>query len=423
MFPPLTTGVRRPTRSPGERSSLRTELLVGLGLLSAAALTVAVASVVLFWGMTDSQLGAIWLALLIVGDVTVFVALGAHQLKHLVTGPLARAVDATAAIAGGDLSRRVPDAATRELATLADSINRMTDHLLAEQVQRVRAEKLAGIGRLAAGVAHEIGNPLGAIIGYAHLLRSRSGSDPRAAEVLDGLERESARIDRIVRGLLDYARPRRNTAGRVDVNATVRSATQLLTDQGVFRQIDVTLTLDNRSPMIRGERHELEQMIVNLLLNAADAMGKSGALAVATHRFPRAALEASVVRRETDPPDSLVARRLTPRVQHWLETTQPSDILKIVVADSGPGISETDAERVFDPFFTTKEPGQGTGLGLAIVARVVDDLRGTIWVQRAREGGAAFHILLPVAATSLTPVPALDRPNATATAGRAAVAR
>ncbi len=424
MSPSIKPGAAPAPRPPGDRSSLRAELLVGLGLLAAAALTVAVASVVLFWGFIDTQLGAVWLALLIVGDVTVFIALGAHQLKHLVTGPLARAVDATSAIAGGDLSRRVPDARTRELATLAASINRMTDHLLAEQVQRIRAEKLAGIGRLAAGVAHEIGNPLGAIIGYAHLLRRRSGDDSRAAEVLDGLERESARIDRIVRGLLDYARPRRETGGRVDVNETVRSAAQLLTDQGVFRRIDLGLALDDGAPVIRGERHELEQMIVNLLLNAADAMQKAGAISVVTHRVKRSALDASVVRRETDPPGIAVVRPLAPRVQHWLETTQPAEIVKIVVADSGPGIPEDDAERIFDPFFTTKEPGQGTGLGLAIVARVVDDLRGTIWVQQAREGGAAFHILFPIAPASLTPVSAPSRaalaPRAT---GRTAVPR
>ena len=406
MSPPPIIVSDTSSRPAPELPSLRVELLVGLGLLVAASLVVAVASVVLFWGYIDSSAGGMWLGLLIASDVAVFVALGAFQLRRAVTGPLALAAETTSAIAAGDLSRRVPPASTRELATLAASINRMTDHLLAEQVQRIRAEKLAGIGRLAAGVAHEIGNPLGAIIGYAHLLRTRSGGDPRAAEVLDGLERESARIDRIVRGLLDYARPRRNTSGRVDVNEIARSATQLLRDQGIFRQIELTLTLDESAPVIRGERHELEQMLVNLVLNAADAMGRIGRIAVVTYRVAPDALAERGGRRETDPPRTWVARRLAPRVQHWLETTQPAAILKMVVADSGPGIAEEDAERIFDPFFTTKEPGQGTGLGLAIVARVVDDLRGTIWVERAREGGAAFHVLFPIAAASLEPVKA-----------------
>ena len=417
MLPPLTD--RSPThRRPRQRSSARAELLVGLGLLAAAALVVAVLSVVMFWEFIDSRQGALWLGLLVTGDVAVFVALGAHQLKRVVTSPLQDAVEATTAIAGGDLSRRVPDATTRELSMLASSINRMTDHLLAEQAQRVRAEKLAGIGRLAAGIAHEIGNPLGAIIGYAHVLRMRNANDPQAAEVLDGLERESARIDRIVRGMLDYARPRRQTTGRVDLNDVARSAAALLTDQGILRNIELSLTLGAEPVFIRGERHEVEQMLVNLLLNAADAMGRAGRMAVVTYRGTAAALSERIARRESDPPRPLVDRRPTPRVQHWLETTRPTEIVKLVVADSGPGIAEEDAERVFDPYFTTKEPGQGTGLGLAIVARVVADLRGTIWVQRAREGGAAFHLLLPIAASSLTPVP--DRGGALPAAPRSA---
>jgi two-component system NtrC family sensor kinase len=191
----------------------------------------------------------------------------------------------------------------------------------------------------------------------------------------------------------------------------VRSATQLLTDQGVFRRIELSVFLDPESPVVRGERHELEQMLVNLLLNAADAMDRDGRLSVVTHRVSPAALEQSILRREDDPPAASVARRLAPRVQHWLETTRPTEILKLVVADSGPGIPEEDAERIFDPFFTTKDPGQGTGLGLAIVARVVDGLRGTIWVQQAREGGAAFHVLLPGATASMTPVAAPAEPS------------
>ena len=131
MFP-SRSDAPSPNNRPLQLSSLRAELLVGLGILAAAALIVAVLSVVLFWEFIDSGQGALWLALLVAGDVAVFIALGAYQLKRLVTTPLMRAVEATSAIAGGDLSRRVPDASTRELATLATSINRMTDHLLAE---------------------------------------------------------------------------------------------------------------------------------------------------------------------------------------------------------------------------------------------------------------------------------------------------
>jgi len=206
-----------------------------------------------------------------------------------------------------------------------------------------------------------------------------------------------------VRGLLDYSRPRRLTPTSTVVADVLSDATRLLTDQGVLRRVAVTREID-ADAQVFAERHELEQVIVNLLLNAADAMDRIGTLAVVSYRVEPGELEESVVRREGDPPQAWTPRRLSPRVRHWLETTQPTAILKLVVADSGPGIADEDAERVFDPFFTTKQTGQGTGLGLAIVARVVDDLRGTIWVERAREGGAAFHVLLPMAAASLTPV-------------------
>ena len=380
--------------------SLRTELLLGLGLIAAASLVIAMVSAVLYsWTLIDDPYGGLWLVVLVGGDVAVFVALGAYIVRRSVSMPLSLAVDATSAIAAGDLTRRVPDASTRELAILAASINRMTNHLLAEQAQRVRAEKLAGIGRLAAGVAHEIGNPLGAVNGYTHILRSRTRNDPEAREALDGLERESARIDRIVRSLLDYARPRRNTPGRIDVNDAVRSTTQLLRDQGVLRRVELTVQLDESAPVIDGERHEMEQMLINLCLNATDAMGGEGRLAVVTTRIARASLENSIGRRAGDPEGKVVPRQPSPRVLHWLETTKaPAEVLKLVVADSGPGIPEADEEKIFDPFFTTKEPGKGTGLGLAIVARVVEDLGGTIWVQRAREGGAAFHALFPIPA-------------------------
>lgn len=394
-----------------ELPSLRTELLATIAILATMALLIAVSSVVIFYRQIDGARAALWLSLLIVADVVVFVAVVAHQFNRFVAAPLGNVIDATRAIAGGDLSRRVAPGGSSELAALAGSINRMTDSLLAEHARRVRAEKLAGLGRLAAGVAHEIGNPLGAINGYSHLLRARLTADPRGAEALDGIERESGRIDRIVRGLLDYARPRRRTPARIDVNDAVAGAARLLADQGVLRRIELTLTLEPRTPYLGGERHELEQMLVNLLLNATDAMQGAGRIAIVTQRCSRAELERTITRRADDPPNANVNRPPSPRIVHWLESVEHSDeLLKLVVADSGPGIAEQDVELVFDPFYTTKEPGKGTGLGLAIVARVVEDLRGTIWVQRAREGGAAFHALFPLASTVGAPVRAPDAP-------------
>jgi signal transduction histidine kinase len=272
----------------------------------------------------------------------------------------------------------------------------MTDRLLDERTQLVHVEKLASIGRLAAGVAHEIGNPLGAINGYTHILRRSLAGNTEALEAVYGLERESARVDRIVRGLLDYARKRPTTPTAIDVNDCVRSVVALLTDQGALRPLRVTMRLDPDGVMTVGERHEMEQVLVNLLLNAVDALGGQGRVEVRTRRTTIDTLHVPSPRREGDPPAVNHARQSNPRLRGWLAAgDRPKELVQLVIADSGPGIPAGEEERIFDPFYTTKEPGKGTGLGLAIVARIVDNQRGVVWVQRAREGGAAFMVLLP----------------------------
>ena len=401
---------------PRTPASLRTELLVNFGVLAAAALLLAVGSVALLYDALDPRRGILYISLLIAADVAVMVAFGAVQLHRLVIRPLRETAEAAEAIAEGDLRRRVPPQPALELDQLATSVNRMTDRLLHEQAQLVRAEKLASVGRLAAGIAHEIGNPLGALTGYAHLLRGHAGADAAALDAVTGLERETARIDRIVRGLLDYARPRRATPTRVDVNDTLRRVVDLLTAQGVLRRLSLRLELAGDSPCVHGERHDLEQVMVNLLLNAADAVDHTGTVAIRTTRMARDLVEMGLKRRADDPPGTEVAHPPHPRVREWLQRQPASaDVIKVVVADSGAGVPSENVERIFDPFFTTKEPGKGTGLGLAIVARIVDNFHGIVWVQKAREGGAAFHLLLPDAPRDgEAAVPAMDVASVTA---------
>jgi signal transduction histidine kinase len=386
--------------------SLRTELLATFAILACAALTFAVASVVLLYDATDPARGALYICLLIAADVLVVVAFGAWKLRQLVLRPLRAAAEIAEEIADGDLHLRLPDQRSHELQQLAASVNRMTERLIHEQAQLVRAEKLASVGRLAAGIAHEIGNPLGALNGYAHLLRS-STKDSSAREAVSGVERETARIDRIVRGLLDYARPRRPIPTPIDINDTLRRVVDLLSAQGQLKRVSLVMELANEGPFVHGEQHEIEQVFVNLLLNAADAVNHSGTIAIRTACMPSEMLEQGASRRSSDSRFTLVPHPPAPRVQHWLGSERRSSwVVKVVVADSGPGVSPEHAERIFDPFFTTKEPGKGTGLGLAIVARVVENLDGIVWVDRAREGGAAFHLLFPLAEASF----ALDDP-------------
>ncbi|HTL94374.1 MAG TPA: ATP-binding protein [Gemmatimonadaceae bacterium] len=393
---PEGTSTRRVARFSAF-TSLKAEMILSLAVLSTAALSLAALNVIVLRDLVMSPHGALYLALLIIADVIVFVAFGAYKVQGLVLDPIDRVVDATEAIANGDLTRRVPQGSTIELARLARSINRMTSRLLEEQAQRGHLEKVASVGRLAAGVAHEIGNPLGAIDGYAHLLRRSMDGDVDAADAIVGIQRESARIDRIMRGMLDYARPRRRTLGPTNLNDAVRRVAEMLTDQGALRHSCLTLALNDQVPHLTGDAHELEQVMVNLLLNAVDAMNGGGTISVVTQCIPFSEITDTGDRRRDDPAVIAIDRQPNARVRAWLRSVgELREVITLVVADSGPGIPWSESERVFDPFFTTKEPGKGTGLGLAIVARIVEGLGGTVWVREAREGGAAFVIYFPV---------------------------
>ncbi|HUF25980.1 MAG TPA: ATP-binding protein [Gemmatimonadaceae bacterium] len=393
--------------------SLRTELLAAIALLVVAALVIGIGSVVWFADLVSAPQGAVYLTLLILADVGILVLFGAYELRRLVLRPLAAAVAAAEASAGGDLAQRVPAGSTRELAALAQAFNRTTDHLLEERARAIRNEKLASVGRLAAGVAHEVGNPLGAIGGYAHLLRGRIAGDEKAIEAVDGIERESGRIDRIVRGLLDYARPRKPTPAPADLHQAIRGASEILEQQGLLEHIELELELAECSPRLLGAGHEIEQLFVNLFLNAVDAMEGAGTLTVHTRCATAGEMLAARPRRETDPGTFVAPRDASPRMRDWLVRLAVDDeVVKVIVADTGTGVAPSDVERIFDPFYTTKEPGRGTGLGLAIVSRVVENLGGVIWVQPARGHGAAFAMLLPIR-RSLAAAPAMAVPTVT----------
>jgi two-component system, NtrC family, sensor kinase len=357
-----------------EKPSLRTELLFNLAFLAGGALVLAVASAVLAPLLMASGIGSILLAGLILADLVIFVAFGRYLIHRLVTGPMDALVEATQAVADGRLARRAAPGGTREFDRLAASVNRMTERLLDAQGLLVRAEKLASVGHLAAGVAHEIGNPLAAIGNYVEVLRRR-GADP---DVVAAVVRETERIDRIVRSLLAYATPREARPELLDLAAVVAGAVALLEAQGALRAVTVTCEPGAGLPRVRGDRSAMEQVFVNLLLNAVDAAGSGG----------RVRVRADAVR--AGPPGE--ARPLS-------GVPDAAAAVAVTVEDDGPGVADALRGRVFDPFFTTKEPGKGTGLGLAIVQRVVHDHGGRVDVASSSWGGAALTVTLPAEAT------------------------
>jgi two-component system NtrC family sensor kinase len=371
------------------KPALRSELLFYLSFLAAFALLVGVATSLLALALAPDQ-GVAMIVTLVVLEVAIFILYGRGLVNRLVLRPLDRVVAAADSVADGNLDARAPDADTRDFATLAERLNRMTDRLLDAQSQLVRSEKLSSIGRLAAGVAHEVGNPLGAVGTYVEVLRRR-GAD---LELTTGITRELERIDTIVRSLLDYARPHEDPLQPVDAAQVAAGAFELLKAQGAFRAVRADVDVSSDVPQILGRAHVLEQALVNLVLNAVDA-APVGQIVVGARRWAYEPGHAPP-KRATDT-DQAAHPRVPERRPSRIEFAAGQIGALLFVADSGPGVAPGDRDKVFEPFYTTKEPGRGTGLGLAIVARSVDEMGGVVWVDAAREGGAVFKMFFPAA--------------------------
>lgn len=374
--------------------SLRTELLFNLAFLTSAA--VVLASLTTLLVATLDPDAAVWaLGILWAASTVLFVLFGRHLVQRLVLRPLDDLSAEADRLADGQVSGPPPQFETRELAHLADRFHSMAEQLLDVQSQAVRAEKLAGVGRLAAGVAHEIRNPLGAFGNYVEVLRQRGAE----ASLVDGMRREVARMDRIVEGLLDYARPGA-PSGSASLADVARDVVGFLGDQGALKGHEVVLEVSDSLRPVRGDRKALEQVLVNLLLNARDASPEGGRIWVGA--VPKTFVPRNVPEHRSEDPEDSGAPISRPAALASRRPWRP-DLPAgtggglLYVADEGLGVPEEARERIFDPFYTTKDPGKGTGLGLAIVARTVHDAGGVVWVDRAREGGAVFKVFLPQA--------------------------
>lgn len=402
------------------QTTLRRELIGAFALVFAGALLVAVTGVILLWPTFSTPMEAVvYIALLLGTDIVVFALFGRWLIQTRVLGPLDRIVEGAEAIAEGDLGRRLPPGDSREVDRLSESVNRMASRLIEHQWELqqniesleetnreltdardelIRAEKMASLGQMAAGVAHEIGNPLAAIMGNIDLLKRRT--EDRTLELLEATGEQTKRIDRIVRGLLDYARAREAKVRPIDINEVVEKGLELVTAQRRFEGVEVSVETDPAIPAVKADPFQLEQVLVNLMLNAADAMesGEHREIRVTTSHTREAKPAWLPARRADDPPgiDYSHRRRFNrpervPRV-HPFEPGDP--LVEIRVADTGPGIPDDLVERIFEPFMTTKEPGKGTGLGLAVSARLIDGMDGTIRARNT-DMGAEFTIQLP----------------------------
>ena len=278
----------------------------------------------------------------------------------------------------------------------------LESRLRAVEAERVQIDRLVTAGRIAAELAHEVGNPLCAITNYVHSLNERVAPELRGT--IQSMQREIGRIERMMDGFVDYARPDSDARRGADFTAAVDATLGFLRDQGVLRRITVEPHIDPSPMVVPATALALEQVFANLVLNAVDAMPAGGRLRISVRRRIAGDLMDAPARRDNDAADAGgPVRTDTPddRLSAWVAGGRTAEVVKVVVSDSGHGVTAGDEVRIFEPFVTTKSREHGTGLGLAVVQRLIRDMNGLIWVQRSREGGAAFHIVMPVQQTSV----------------------
>jgi len=302
-----------------------------------------------------------------------------------IINPLQKMVVATQEIAKGDLSHKVEVNSKDEIGYLAESFNQMTEDLKSAnqkliewgktlekkveertkeltkmQAHLFQSEKLASLGKLSAGIAHEINNPLGGVLIYSHLLLEDTDKSSPHYENLKKIVKETSRCKNIVKGLLEFARPKDPEMSLIDINKLVDKSLSIMEGQALFQNIRVEKRYSSDLSKIVADSGQLQQVFMNIILNAAESMDGNGSLILFT------------------------------------SLDEDSKNISIKFTDTGQGIKEEDKKRLFEPFFSTKEVGKGTGLGLAISYSIIQKHNGVIEVHSELGKGSTFTVKLPV---------------------------
>jgi signal transduction histidine kinase len=280
-----------------------------------------------------------------------------------------------------------------ELGELAASLNQMCERLAKSQaeirgetsarlaaIEQLRhADRLKTVGRLAAGIAHELGTPLNVVAGRAELIQSgRLPSDEIAASAA-AIKAEADKMTRIIRQLLDFARASRPRIANVDLRSVVKRTLDLLQQLAVQRRVEFCCELGTEAAMARIDADQIQQALANLVVNAIQAMPSGGRVHISIDRRKALRPEESVAHPEAAAPT-------------------PIDVFSVALADEGVGIAAEDLPHLFEPFFTTKEVGEGTGLGLSIAYGIVREHGGWVDVTSRPGKGSCFTVNLPAEA-------------------------
>jgi len=281
------------------------------------------------------------------GD-TFFLTSGAEQNEF---GKLSSSLNA--------MLRRLEDNKA-ELKTGIRSLEKANLELQQAQEEIIRSEKLASVGKLASGVAHEIGNPIGIVLGYLGLLKGSDLNNEERQDFINRIEKEIGRVNRTIRNLLDFSRPSKGEMKVVSVHKIIGDMVDILKPQPMVSDSEIFLDKGAKKDNVLADPDKLKQVFLNLSMNAIDAMGAN--------------------------------------------QTKNSRIY-IEFVDNGPGIPAEDLTRIFDPFYTTKEPGKGTGLGLSVSLRIIEDIGGDIKVKSEPGKGTKIIVILPLYSATKSPRP------------------
>jgi signal transduction histidine kinase/CheY-like chemotaxis protein len=311
-------------------------------------------------------------------------------LVNKATEPLRELRNSAEAVGRGDFSQRVKVHSHDECGELAVAFNRMTenvqlsraqlektvDTLKTTQAQLVQSEKLSAVGEFVAGVAHELNNPLAAVMGFSEILRD-AGMDSKFSRQLDLIYKAAQRCSKIVQSLLSFARRHQPERKSVSVNELVEAVLEIVAYPLRTGNIEVVTAFDKNLPHIMADGHQIQQVLLNIINNA------------------RQAIEAS---------------QTGGKIR--ISSSATGLFVRIAIQDSGPGISPENLRRIFDPFFTTKEVGKGTGLGLSLCYGIIKEHGGNIYAESPPDGGAAFIIELPAVPDAVNPAAVSTAPAA-----------
>ncbi|MFW6052742.1 MAG: sensor histidine kinase [Desulfosalsimonas sp.] len=361
---------------------------------SEGAVTAVVSLAPVYKTMRDVQQMAVFYLVI---NLLFLLSFGGWHLSRMLTRPINRLIRITDEYRANEGFDMFPERQDDEFSRLSGALNQMLRRIEADrdelrsslesleesnsqlrraQKEIVRAEKLASTGRLSAGLAHEIGNPVGIVLGYLGLLKSRfaSDNDNVALDYIERAETEIQRVNTIISQLLDFSRNRSADFSVLSVHELVKYAGDMLAQQPLFSGISIEYQLNAEEDRVYGDYDQLHQVIVNLMINSADSIKQAdnagnGVISLVT-------------RNNGCPEDESIS--------------DSGRILELTVIDNGTGIEEYHLDKIFDPFFTTKETGKGTGLGLSVSYIIIEQMGGEINVNLPEAGGTEIIIKLPI---------------------------